>query len=147
MSGKCLYLGRYPGVHFSFGAVKMGFKFIKINTYGVDNESTSPGALGKRGDRNSPTVYNAALHIAQFWDGRAKDVEEQAGGPILNPVEMNMPSKEFVVARLKSINGYRQLFAKAFPDEADPITYWNLQKAIGAFERTLITPSRFDQYL
>ena len=64
-----------------------------LNTYGVDNMKTSPGDDGTLGDRNSPTVLNAALHIAQFWDGRAHDVEEQAGGPVLNPVEMAMPSE------------------------------------------------------
>ncbi|CAG0905203.1 unnamed protein product [Cyprideis torosa] len=85
--------------------------------------------------------------MAQFWDGRAADVEEQAGGPILNPVEMNMPSEEFVVDRLKSIPGYQKLFEQAYPEDAEPITYWNLQKAIAAFERTLITPTRFDEYL
>ena len=55
-----------------------------LSNYGVDNEPTSPGHEGKRGDRNSPTTMNAALHIAQFWDGRASDVEEQALGPIMN---------------------------------------------------------------
>ncbi len=118
-----------------------------LNTYGVDNLATSAGDLGKNGDRNSPTVLNAAYHTTQFWDARAKDVEEQAGGPILNPVEMNMPDEAFVEARLKSINGYQKLFADAFPGESNPIQYKNLQKAIGAFERTLITPTHFDKFL
>ncbi len=64
-----------------------------LATFGVDNLATSPGDEGQRGDRNSPTVLNAALHVAQFWDGRAADVEEQAGMPILNPVEMAIPSE------------------------------------------------------
>ena len=68
--------------------------------FGVDNLPTSPGDTGELGDRNSPTVLNAALHGSQFWDGRAKDVEEQAGMPILNPVEMAIPSEEFLVERL-----------------------------------------------
>ncbi len=118
-----------------------------LNTFGVDNLPTSPGNDGKNGTRNSPTVLNAALHASQFWDGRNKDVEEQAGGPILNPVEMAMPSEEFVVERLSGIEEYKELFAKAFPEEEQPITYKNLQKAIGAFERKLITPSKFDDYL
>lgn len=118
-----------------------------LNTFGVDNLSTSPGDEGKNGERNSPTTLNAALHAFQFWDGRAKDVEEQAGMPILNPVEMNIPNKQFLVDRLKKIPLYQDLFKKAFPDSKDPITYENLQKAIGAFERKLITPSRFDKYL
>ncbi len=94
--------------------------------FGVDGEPTSAGHRGQRRDRNSPTVYNAALHIAQFWDGRAADVEEQAGGPVLNPVEMAMPSEEATVAVLRSIPGYEPLFRSAFPDAADPISYDNM---------------------
>lgn len=115
--------------------------------FGVDNEPTSPGHAGERGARNSPTVYNAALHLAQFWDGRAKDVEEQAKGPVLNPVEMGMPDADSVVKVLRGIPGYHPLFAAAFPGEAEPITYDNTARAIGAFERKLITPSRFDDFL
>jgi cytochrome c peroxidase len=118
-----------------------------VAKFGVDGEPTSPGHKGQRGDRNSPTVYNAALHIAQFWDGRAPDVEEQAKGPVLNPVEMAMPSEEAVVAVLKSIPGYAPLFAAAFPDGADPITYDNMARAIGAFERRLITADRLDAFV
>ena len=118
-----------------------------LANFGVDNEPTSPGHEGKRGARNSPTVYNAALHVAQFWDGRAKDVEEQAKGPVLNPVEMGMPDADYVVKVLRSIPGYHPLFAAAFPGEAEPITYDNVARAIGAFERKLMTPSRFDDFL
>lgn len=118
-----------------------------LSKYGVENEATSKGDLGKNGNRNSPTVYNAALHFAQFWDGRAKDVEEQAGMPVLNPVEMNMPSEGYVVERLKKIEGYRKLFAAAFPDDKEPLTYANLRSAIGAFERTLITPGNFNKFI
>ncbi|MCA9634875.1 MAG: c-type cytochrome, partial [Myxococcales bacterium] len=108
---------------------------------------TSPGHKGQRGDRNSPTVLNAATHFVQFWDGRAADVEEQALGPILNPVEMAMPSEDAVLKVLKSIPGYADMFAAAFPGEGDPITYKNVGLAIGAFERGLITPSPFDDFL
>ncbi|RIL01910.1 MAG: cytochrome-c peroxidase [Proteobacteria bacterium] len=118
-----------------------------LTTFGVDNEPTSVGHDGQRGARNSPTVYNAALHFAQFWDGRAADVEEQAKGPVLNPVEMGMPSADHVVKVLKTIPGYGPLFAAAFPGEADPIHYDNFAKAVGAFERKLITPGRFDDFL
>lgn len=118
-----------------------------LSTFGVDNEPTSGGESGQKGTRNSPTVFNAALQNMQFWDGRAKDVEEQAGMPILNPVEMAIPHKDFLVNRLSGIPIYQGLFAKAFPKEAKPITYDNLQNAIGAFERTLLTPSRFDRYM
>lgn len=118
-----------------------------LSTFGVDLLPTSPGDLGKHGDRNSPTVLNAALHQTQFWDGRAKDIEEQAGMPILNPVEMNIPSEAFLISRLKGIDLYTKLFAEAYPMDKDPITYKNLRDAIGAFERELITPSRFDKYV
>lgn len=116
-----------------------------LATGGVDNLSFSPGDDGGLGGRNSPTVLNAAFHSSQFWDGRMKDVEEQAGGPILNPVEMAIPSKEFLVERLSGIEAYKEMFAAAFPESG--ISYWNVQQAIAAFERTLVTPSRFDDYL
>ena len=118
-----------------------------LATFGVDNQPTSTGEKSQKGTRNSPTVFNAALQNMQFWDGRAKDVEEQAGMPILNPVEMAIPHKDFLVNRLNGIPLYKDLFKKAFPKEAQPITYDNLQKAIGSFERTLLTPSRFDKYM
>jgi cytochrome c peroxidase len=107
----------------------------------------SPGHRGQRGGRSSPSVYHAALHLSQFWDGRAADVEEQAKGPILNPIEMAMPDEAAVLAVLKSIPGYQKAFARAFPGEADPVTYDNMARAIGAFERRLMTPSRFDKFL
>ena len=120
-----------------------------LDKFGVDNEITSEGHKGQRGDRNSPTVYNAAGHMAQFWDGRAKDVEAQAKGPILNPVEMAMPDEKSVMAVLKSMPEYVALFAKAFPGakDNDAVTYDNMANAIGAFERGLLTPSRWDKFL
>ena len=118
-----------------------------LKTFGVDNEPTSPGHKGQRGGRNSPSSFNAALHATQFWDGRAANVEKQALGPILNPGEMAMPSEAAVIERLKKDKAYPQEFAAAFPGEKDPVTYANVGNAIGAFERTLITPSRFDDFL
>jgi cytochrome c peroxidase len=118
-----------------------------LNTYGVDNQPFSKGNNGGFGGRNSPTTLNAAFHIAQFWDGREKDVEAQAGGPILNPVEMEMPNEKAVVDRLSKIKEYPGLFQKAFPGEKNPISFDNVKKAIGAFERKLVTPSKFDKYL
>lgn len=115
--------------------------------YGVDGEPTSPGHDGQRGERNSPTVYNAAVHFAQFWDGRAKDVEEQAKGPILNPVEMAMASEHAVVEVIGSIPGYVEMFRKAFPGEEAPVTFDNVARAVGAFERNLLTPGRWDRFL
>ena len=103
--------------------------------------------VGQKGTRNAPTVYNAAGHFAQFWDGRAPDVEEQAKGPVLNPVEMAMASAAQVEAVLKSIPEYADLFKRAFPGQPDPVTFDNLGRAIGAFERRLITPSRWDRLL
>jgi cytochrome c peroxidase len=122
-----------------------------LSAYGVDRRGGQPTvSLGDRsqpGTRNAPTVYNAALHIAEFWDGRAADVEEQAKGPILNPIEMAMPDAATVVKVVKSIPGYSPLFASAFPGAGDPVTYDNLGIAIGAFERKLVTKDRFDRYL
>lgn len=84
---------------------------------------------------------------AQFWDGRAKDLEQQAGGPIVNPVEMASPELH-VAEQLRGIPGYGDAFAKAFPGEPDSITLGNVQKAIALFEATLITPGApFDRFL
>lgn len=118
-----------------------------LSTYGVDNLATSIGDAGKAGDRNSPTVFNAALHNMQFWDGRAVNVEEQAGMPILNPDEMAIPHKGFLIDRLKKDTMYKRVFKSAFPEDAEPVNYTNIQKAIGAFERTLLTTSKFDSYM
>jgi len=115
--------------------------------YGIDLESPSAGHRGQFGSRDAPTVYNAAGQVAQFWDGRARDVEEQAVGPILNPVEMAMPNPAYVLKVLKSIPEYVAAFKEAFPGEANPVTYPNIGKAIGAFERKLVTPSRWDSFL
>jgi len=113
-----------------------------LDTFGVDNEKTSPGHDGTRGGRNSPTSLNAALHFKQFWDGRAKDVEEQAVGPILNPIEHGLPTAK---AAMKKINTpeYMEMFKNADLK----FTFKNIGVAIGAFERTLMTPSRFDDFL
>jgi cytochrome c peroxidase len=114
---------------------------------GVDNEATSPGAFGKRGGRNSPTTLNAGFQFAQFWDGRAATLEDQAKGPVLNPIEMAMPSEAVVIERLTADKDYVKLFKGAFPKDAQPINYDNYAKAVGAFERTLITRDRFDDFL
>ena len=118
-----------------------------LASFGVDGEPTSPGVGGSRGGRNSPTVYMAAGHISQFWDGREPHVEAQAKGPILNPIEMAMPSAEDVEAKLAAIEGYVEGFTAAFPGESQPVNYDNLAIAIGSFERGLVTPARWDEYL
>jgi cytochrome c peroxidase len=115
--------------------------------YGVDGRPVSTGHRGQQGTRNSPTVYNAAGHIAQFWDGRAADVEEQAKGPVMNPAEMAMPAEAEVVQKLRAIPGYVAAFRRAFPEAAEPVTFDNMALAIGAFERKLVTPSRWDRFL
>lgn len=113
---------------------------------GVDNQPVSTGAFGEKGGRNSPTVFNAGFHLAQFWDGRAKDLQEQAAGPILNPVEMAMASEADAVKKINAKSEYHSLFAAALPDKTDPISYENITHAIAAFERTLITRDRFDDF-
>lgn len=118
-----------------------------LDRYGAEAAPVSTGHKGLKGNRNAPTVYNAAAHIAQFWDGRAPDVEAQAKGPVLNPVEMAMPNDKAVVAVIKSIPGYVQEFRRAFPGSKDPVTLDNMAAAIGAFERKLITPARWDKFL
>lgn len=118
-----------------------------VARHGVDGEATSPGTDGVRGGRNSPTSFNAAGSFVQFWDGRSPSVEQQALGPILNPVEMAMPSEAAAVAVLKAIPDYVTSFEAAFPNEQNPVTFANVGKAIGAFERKLATPSRWDDYL
>ncbi|HVB32335.1 MAG TPA: cytochrome c peroxidase [Gemmatimonadaceae bacterium] len=118
-----------------------------LNGYGADGRRVSFGHKGQEGSRNSPTVYNAAGQVAQFWDGRAPNVEEQAKGPILNPAEMGMPGSSAVLDHLKASAKYRAAFAAAFPGQPNPVTYDNVGRAIGAFERGLVTPSRWDAFL
>ncbi len=114
---------------------------------GADAQATSIGHHWQRGGRNAPTVLNAVFNLAQFWDGRAKDLEQQAGGPVVNPIEMASQEAD-AVDLLKAIPGYRDAFAQAFPGEADPISLGNAQKAIAVFEATLITPNApFDRFL
>lgn len=118
-----------------------------LSAYGVDKTPVSEGFEGQKGARNAPTVYNAAGKVAQFWEGRAGTVEEQASGPMMNPVEMAMPNAEYVVDVVRSIPGYREEFDKAFPDQKEPVTLQNITRAIGAFERKLTTPSPWDKFI
>jgi len=114
---------------------------------GVDLQETSTGHSWQKSPRNAPTVLNARFNIAQFWDGRAKDLAEQATGPVQGAVEMNN-TPERVVATLNSLPQYVELFQKAFPAPGDPVTFVNVGYAIEAFGATLLTPNaRFDQYL
>ncbi len=118
-----------------------------VMTNDTDNRPVSVGVKGQKGGRSAPTVFNAAFLSAQFWDGRAATLEDQAKGPILNPIEMGMPSEAAVLERLGRIPGYVTRFAEVFGAEGS-LTYDNVAKAIAAYERTLITPnSPFDRYL
>lgn len=113
---------------------------------GDDSRSTSMGVHGKVGGRNAPTVWNSAFHSVQFWDGRATLLEDQAKGPVANPIEMGMADVETAMNRVRTIPGYKPAFEKAFG--ADSMTVDNAAKAVAAFERTLITPnSAYDKYV
>ena len=112
---------------------------------GSDNLSTSIGHNWQQGPINSPTVLNSSLNLAQFWDGRAADLKEQAGGPIANPMEMGF-THTLAVDVLQSIPQYRESFKKVYGKNAIDID--QVTDAIAAFEETLVTPnSRFDQWL
>lgn len=113
---------------------------------GVDNMPTSQGHKGLFGGRNSPTALNAATLDMQFWDGRAADVEEQAGGPLLNPVEMANDNEAAAAGKIAKIPEYQEAFKKAFPEDG-AVSFKNITAAIGAFERTLLTPTKWDDYL
>lgn len=114
---------------------------------GMDGLETSIGHGWQKGPRNAPTAINAVFNIAQFWDGRAEDLKAQAKGPVQAGVEMsNTPAQ--VEATLKSMPEYVERFKKAFPSQANPVTFDNMANAIEIFEATLITPnSKFDKYL
>lgn len=111
---------------------------------GDDNLPVSIGVGGKKGTMNAPTVFNSKFNFVQFWDGRAKNLKEQAIGPIHNPVEMGA-NFSLIVERLKKDKSYIELFGKVYPNG---ITQNNIIDAIVSFEETLTTPnSRFDKYL
>lgn len=114
---------------------------------GEDNRPFSSGVGGKLGGRSSPTVWNSVFMSVQFWDGRASTLEDQAKGPLTNPVEMAMPNHDVVVSRIKDIPGYKTMFDKAFGRNTK-IDIEKVAKAIATYERTLITPNaRFDKYI
>ena len=118
-----------------------------LGTGGVDAGPTSVGHGWQKGPRRAPTVYNAVFNVAQFWDGRAADLKAQAKGPVQASVEMNA-TPEHVVKTLSSMPTYVEIFQRAFPNEASPVTFDNFAKAVEAFEATLTTPAaKLDQYL
>ena len=114
---------------------------------GDDHRPTSIGVHGQKGGRNAPTVWNAAFNSVQFWDGRAATLEDQAKGPVVNPVEMGMSNLGAAIDRIAAIPGYKAYFDAAF-GRGDSVTIDNAAKAIAAYERTLITPnSPYDRYV
>ena len=113
---------------------------------GDDSRTFSMGVHGKTGGRNAPTVWNSAFHSVQFWDGRADLLEDQAKGPVTNPVEMGVSEIEQAMDKVRAIPGYKPYFDEAFGK--DSMTVDNAAKAVAAFERTLITPnSAYDKYV
>jgi cytochrome c peroxidase len=118
-----------------------------ISLYAADGLRKSIGNNCKVNPRNAPTVFNAAGQISEHWIGNRTDVEDQAKQAVIGPPSFGMPSYEAVEKKLKEIKGYAVLFEKAFPGEKDPINVDNFAKAVGAFERTLIVPSRFDAFV
>jgi cytochrome c peroxidase len=113
----------------------------------TDGKPVSEGVGGKKGARNAPTVLNAMFNEEQFWDGRVKTLEEQVLQPLINPVEMAMPSHEAVVAKVRGIPEYAQRFREVFGGP-NPVTIENIAKAIAAFERTLLSgDSPFDRFM
>jgi cytochrome c peroxidase len=114
---------------------------------GEDNRPVSMGVHGKTGGRSAPTVWNSAFNSSQFWDGRAATLEDQAKGPVANPVEMGMSDVEKAMDRVRDIPGYRPYFEAAFGKD-NPLTVDNAAMAVAAYERTLITPgSAYDRYV
>lgn len=113
---------------------------------GTDSLPTSLGVGAQKGGRNAPTVWNSAFLSVQFWDGRAPSLEEQAKGPIINPIEMAMTSHDLVLERIRAIPGYPPLFAKAFGNSR--INIDQVADAIATYERTLTTPnSPYDRFV
>jgi cytochrome c peroxidase len=118
-----------------------------MGLYAADGLRKSIGNNSKVNARNAPTVLNAAGQISEHWIGNRKDVEDQAEQSVTGPASFGMPSYEAVEKVLKGIKGYTALFRDAFPGDTDPITLGRFAEAIGAFERTLVTPSPFDAFL
>ncbi|MCW8910968.1 MAG: cytochrome-c peroxidase [Gammaproteobacteria bacterium] len=113
---------------------------------GDDSRPNSMGVNGQTGGRGAPTVWNAAFYSTQFWDGRANTLEDQAIGPMTNPIEMGMKNHDLVMQRVSKMAGYQVMFKKAFGNSDMSID--QAAKAIAAYERTLITPnSPYDLYV
>ncbi len=105
------------------------------------------GVFGKENPRNAPSIFNAALNFKQHWRGDRESLEDQAEKSLLGPVSFGNPDQATAMSKLKEIPAYADAFAKAFPGDKDPINSKNWGVAVGAFERTLLTPSKFDAFL
>lgn len=142
--GKMLYFD----TRFSSTGTVSCFSCHNVMEGGDDHRPTSIGVHGQVGGRNAPTVWNAAFHSVQFWDGRAPTLEDQAKGPPTNPIEMGMADLDATIGRIRAIPGYQPYFTAAFGNKGDVMTMDNAAKAIAAYERTLITPnSAYDRYV
>ena len=115
--------------------------------YGTDGLAKPEGAHDKVNPRNAPTVLNAALQFKAHWRGDRQNVEDQARQALVGPPSFGDPDYATAMAKIKAIPGYAGMFHQAFPGDAEPVTPDNWGKAIGAYERTLVTPSRFDAFL
>lgn len=123
------------------------FRCHPLSLYGSDGLKKSVGNNCKENPRNDPTVFNAAAQISEHWIGNRTSVEDQAKQALIGPPSYGMPSYEAVESRLRKSSGYAALFRAAFPGDAEPVAVDNFAKAVGAFERTLVTPSPFDAFL
>jgi cytochrome c peroxidase len=118
-----------------------------IALYAADGLRKSVGHICKENPRHDPTVFNAASQISEHWIGNRTSVEDQAKQAVIGPPAFGMPSYESVEKVLRAYKEYGTIFKAAFPSDKEPVTVDNLAKAIGAFERTLLTPAPFDAFL
>lgn len=141
--GRMLFFETRVSIDGTVGCVKCHQPFL----YGTDGLPRAIGVKDRVGAHNAPTILNAAVQMAAHWTGNRKDVEDQAMQALIGPGAYGNPSYDAAMARINAIPGYRAMFEKAFPNEKDPVTPANWGKAIGAYERTLVSRSRFDAYL
>jgi len=123
------------------------FKCHWVNLYATDGLPRAIGNNYKLNPRNAPTVFNAAGQVSQHWIGNRTSVEDQAKQALIGPPSYGLASYDDAAKRLQAISGYRPLFEQAFPGEKDPVNANNFAKAVAAWERTLVTPARFDDFL
>ena len=117
-----------------------------FSLYAADGLRKSIGNQCKTNPRNAPSILNSAGQISAHWIGKRTGVEDQAKKSVIGAGSFGMPSYMEVEKKLKE-NGYESFFKEAFPEDNDPVTMDNFAKAVGAFERILVTPSPFDEFL